>query len=162
MNACLENDYEDFNSKEELVRWEISKLCNSQPVVDSTDRPGPSKKTKLSTTRKNMLEFVASTSFEELPDDDLQKEIQAYFDAPNEETECLDWWERKQEIYPSVAKLADLCFGIPATSASSEEAFSVAGVCIIAKRSRVNSFTIKKQLFVHDNHHLVDPVLNAA
>ncbi|KAI8122786.1 hypothetical protein CVS40_6533 [Lucilia cuprina] len=111
---------------------------------------------KLSTTRKNMLEFVASTSFEELPDDDLQKEIQAYFDALNEENGMFGL------IYPRVAKLAELCFGIPATSASSEEAFSVAGACITAKRSRVNSFTVKKQLFVHDNHHLVDPVLNAA
>lgn len=62
-------------------------------------------------------------------------------------------------MFPRVAKLAEFCFGIPATSASSEEAFSVAGACITAKRSRLNPFTVKRQLFVHDNSHLVEPIL---
>ncbi|KAI8123128.1 hypothetical protein CVS40_6126 [Lucilia cuprina] len=68
--------------------------------------------------------------------------------------------EENEEYYPNLSKLANFCFGIPATSASTEEAFSVVGACITAKRSRLNPFTVKRQLFVHDNNHLVEPILN--
>ncbi|XP_046804672.1 uncharacterized protein LOC124419407 [Lucilia cuprina] len=108
-----------------------------------------------------MLEFLATSNQEDPPNSDLQKEIKSYFDVPNEDAECLEWWQKNEEMFPNIALLANFCFGIPATSASSEEAFSVAGACITAKRSRLNPSTVKRQLFVHDNYHLVDPILNS-
>lgn len=45
-----------------------------------------------------MLDFLASTSSQNSNDSDLYKEIQSYFDAPNEESECLEWWEKNKEV----------------------------------------------------------------
>ncbi|KNC23780.1 hypothetical protein FF38_01555 [Lucilia cuprina] len=47
------------------------------------------------------------------------------FDVPNEDAECLEWWQKNEEMFPNIALLANFCFGIPATSASSEEDFQV-------------------------------------
>lgn len=99
---------------------------------------------KLSDIRKEMLEFIASTSTKESRNSNIIDEIKSYLDAPNEETECLEWWKEKAGMYLQVAKLAEFCFGIPATSASSEQAFSIAGACITANRSRLSPFTTKK------------------
>lgn len=53
-----------------------------------------------------------------------------------------------------MAKLAKSILSIPSTSASSEEAFSNAGLLVNAKRSNLNALTVKRVLFVHDNYEL--------
>lgn len=66
------------------------------------------------------------------------------------------------QVFPNLAKLADIYFGVPATSASSEQAFSAAGSCINEKRSRLNATTAKKQLFIHDNWKFIEEFLKSA
>ncbi|XP_075168881.1 E3 SUMO-protein ligase ZBED1-like [Haematobia irritans] len=126
--------------------------CNSQSIVQS-DEP-PVKKEKLSGSRKKMLDFVASSKTKE--QDSLKLEVEKYLDVDVAETESLDWWKENEKVFPRISKLANIYFGVPATSASSEMAFSAAGSCVTEKRSRLNPSTVKKQLFIHDNYKLIE------
>ncbi|XP_075161995.1 uncharacterized protein LOC142234698 [Haematobia irritans] len=116
--------------------------CNSQSIVQS-DEP-PVKKEKLSGSRKKMLDFVASSKTKE--QDSLKLEVEKYLDVDVAETESLDWWKENEKVFPRISKLANIYFGVPATSASSEMAFSAAGSCVTEKRSRLNPSTVKKTI----------------
>ncbi|XP_046812554.1 uncharacterized protein LOC124421421 isoform X2 [Lucilia cuprina] len=88
-----------------------------------------------------MLNFMSSEA--NSIEDDMLKEIQKYLNTSVSETESLEWWKEHQKVFPRVAILANILFGIPATLASSEVAFSMAGSCIVEKRPRLNPSTVK-------------------
>lgn len=50
---------------------------------------------KLSTARKFMLDFMASTSAEVVSNSDLCMEIKCYFNTPYEDSECFEWWLKR-------------------------------------------------------------------
>jgi hypothetical protein len=63
----------------------------------------------------------------------------------------LLWWSEKAAKYPTLWRLAILYFAIPATSAGSERAFSVAGNIVTAKRCRLGADTLEDLHFLHGN-----------
>ena len=65
------------------------------------------------------------------------------------EQEPLDWWEKHQNTFPKLSALAQVYHGIPATSASSEIAFSTAGGFTSAKRSRLNPRKLNQLCVIH-------------
>ncbi|XP_061399256.1 zinc finger BED domain-containing protein 4-like [Musca vetustissima] len=148
-------------SKENLIMEEIEKLKEIDDTLlnePSTSTEPNAKKQKISASRQRMLEFMGPSPSN--VQNNVELEIRKYLEMKVEAVEPLDWWRQNKQIFPNVAAVANMCFGIPATSASSEQAFSYAGNCVNAKRSSLHPATVKKQLFVHDNKAVVEPFLS--
>jgi hypothetical protein len=62
----------------------------------------------------------------------------------------LKWWKNIEIKYRMISKLALRVLSIPATSAPSEQVFSVAGLTIAMDRSRLAPQTANKLIFLHD------------
>lgn len=106
----------------------------------------PSKKARL-----QLLQL-----FDDETDDSVSDEIDRYLNIKvNKDVDPLGWWQQNAELYPNLASLANIYFGIPATSASSESAFSTAGNTMIAKRSNLHPSKLNKLTFIHDNYDYI-------
>jgi hypothetical protein len=68
----------------------------------------------------------------------------------------LLWWSKKAEKYPTLWRLAMIYFAIPATSAGSERAFSVAGCIVAAKRCRLITDNIENLHFLHGTRWVLE------
>jgi hypothetical protein len=78
----------------------------------------------------------------------LDSEIHQYLHELTEpaDTKVLDYWHRKQEIYPSLSAMASCFLAIPATSASSERVFSKSKTIVGAQRSSLSATSIEQLL----------------
>ena len=90
----------------------------------------------------------------------LDEEIHKYFltTVPVDEIDkfdILEYWKKHKKSLPSLALVAKKYLRIPATSTSSERAFSHAGLLISSKRSTISPLLAEKTLFVHDNYDLI-------
>ena len=66
---------------------------------------------------------------EESSEDEAESEAARYLDLPDlpMETDILEWWASKEGEFPHLSVLARQYLGVPATSASAERLFSIAG-----------------------------------
>jgi hypothetical protein len=78
-------------------------------------------------------------------------EITEYLNEPNLQIthNVAEWWHSKSTYYPSLYKLALNYLIIPATSASSERVFSIAGYIMNGKRNRLSSNHLNISVFLH-------------
>ncbi|KAL1510815.1 hypothetical protein AB1Y20_007099 [Prymnesium parvum] len=59
----------------------------------------------------------------------IENEARRYLDLPDAPmaTDILDWWAKHQTTFPNLSVMAQQYLGVPATSASAERLFSIAG-----------------------------------
>jgi len=69
--------------------------------------------------------------------------------------DVLKWWEDHNTEFPLMWNLAEVYLAIPATSAASERAFSIAGNIVTARRSRLNPKVVEDIHLLHDNAWLL-------
>jgi len=67
----------------------------------------------------------------------------------------LEWWKVNREEFPIVWKLAQLYLAIPASAASSERAFSIAGNIVTSEQNRLNSELVEAVHLLHENAWLI-------
>jgi len=106
--------------------------------------PGPSKLSKAAHSQhaaSSFLDFMANLASvsgrdvlttadgEEEDEPPLENEARRYLSLPDASmnTDILDWWARHQTTFPNLSVMAQQCLGAPATSASAERLFSIAG-----------------------------------
>ncbi|KAI7949673.1 hypothetical protein MJO28_008494 [Puccinia striiformis f. sp. tritici] len=79
---------------------------------------------------------------------DLKSEIHRYLNelAEPTETRILEYWHRKQDIYPSLSAMAKCFLAIPATSASSERVFSKSKTIVGPQRASLSATSIEHTL----------------
>lgn len=113
------------------------------------------KKTPGTPSKRARLELLAS--FSEDSDQTLPDEIESYLNSKvANDVDLVEWWKANSNQYPHLSQLANIYFGIPATSASSERAFSTAGNTMTAKRSGLHPTKLQQLTFIHDNfEHVV-------
>jgi len=78
--------------------------------------------------------------------DKLSDEVQTYlYDTatPKWDDDPAAWWRANNQRFPVLAKMARDYLAIPGTSASSERAFSKAGLLITDRRTRLGAASIK-------------------
>ena len=73
--------------------------------------------------------------------------------------DVLAWWKDNESVYPILASVARGVFCHPASSASSERAFSQAGLTLTSKRQRMKVTTLEKLCFVNQNFKLLAPMV---
>jgi len=61
----------------------------------------------------------------------------------------ISFWKSKTAIWPALSRLAKGLLGIPATSTSSERAFSLAGRTLEERRTQLSPHTVDGLLFIH-------------
>ncbi|CAG5047078.1 unnamed protein product [Parnassius apollo] len=71
-------------------------------------------------------------------------------DINNED--LLSFWNEKKKQFPWLSTFARALLCVPATSTPSERVFSVAGMVLSAKRSRLSPQRVNKIIFIHDNY----------
>ena len=64
---------------------------------------------------------------------------------------CLQWWKKNAEHFPTIAKVAKRYFCIPATSVPAERVFSTAGLIINEKRSSLLPENSDMLIFLNKN-----------
>lgn len=60
----------------------------------------------------------------------------------------LEWWQKHEQIYPTLAKIARRFLGVVATSVPSERLFSKSGNMVTEKRNRLSGEKLEKMLFL--------------
>lgn len=70
----------------------------------------------------------------------------------------LTFWKNQEKSMPKLAKLASKLLCIPITSTPSERNFSIAGIIIDSKRSRLSPDKLNYILFIHNNYGFIKEV----
>ncbi|KAH9466715.1 hypothetical protein Pst134EB_001762 [Puccinia striiformis f. sp. tritici] len=104
-------------------------------------RPPPKKRKWNSVILDDVFGCIHTTT-------DLKSEIHRYLNelAEPTETRILEYWHRKQDIYPSLSATAKCFLAIPATSASSERVFSKSKTIVGPQRASLSATSIEHTL----------------
>ena len=78
------------------------------------------------------------------------------YDPVLEKNNPLDWWRENEHLFPNIARLAKSLLAIPATSASSERVFSVAGLVCSKNRARLSAVTVANIVFMHGFYRFME------
>ncbi|KAK3108517.1 hypothetical protein FSP39_009667 [Pinctada imbricata] len=84
----------------------------------------------------------------------IDLEVANYFSTvtdTNENQTLLQWWMQNESVYPHVSILAKKYLAIPASSVPSERVFSLAGILINKKRSRLSPDNVDLFIFLNKN-----------
>ncbi|XP_017291101.2 E3 SUMO-protein ligase ZBED1-like [Kryptolebias marmoratus] len=124
----------------------------SPPVAEDDPGPYPTKKAKksLGSYFKKALAAGQGTTHAQPSRASIELELSMYLQAPgpDSETNPLEWWKQHELNFPLVARLAKKYLCIPATSSSSERAFSASGNIITCKRSCLKPDTVDQLVFL--------------
>ncbi|XP_071636379.1 E3 SUMO-protein ligase ZBED1-like isoform X2 [Temnothorax longispinosus] len=149
LKRILEQDYDLMSNKnKEILVWKsglpvlsVVPVCvqiTSVKILSREKKLAPTDIPEERTTRVvgSALDFIFKKSTSSTQTnwrkqlDHYQMEITIdYNDSP------LEWWKARVNKYPTLAELARKYLAIPATSASSERAFSSAGNIVSRKRN---------------------------
>lgn len=96
--------------------------------------------------------YIASTT----PSSTAIIEMRQYQEEPpiGRNQDPLEWWRKREVVYPRLAKLARKHLSLCATSVPSERVFSTAGEILTKKRNRLGSENFRKIMFLHGNEKL--------
>lgn len=128
----------------------LNKYVCSEPedIIVSASSGGGSESEREPAWKKTKLHLIAKHASASSSNN---RELQQYRCMSVISDDLLQWWKLQTETFPRLRVLAQGILAIPATSAPSERVFSIAGLTIQAKRSRL----VNRIVFVHDNGHLV-------
>jgi hypothetical protein len=132
------------------------------------------KRTIARASQSDAKGIVASTTgtvslkrkfIEEIPgdneeSDEIIKEVNRYFayDIVDEEDENpLMFWKKNKDNFKVISKVALKYLTPSASSVAVESMFSITGLIVNAKRSRLENFSVNMLSFIHDNYKLVCP-----
>lgn len=85
----------------------------------------------------------------------LDEEVQRFMNHKHNGDDALEFWRKNATNFPRLAAIAKVLLSIPATSASSESAFSVAGCLLRSRRASIAPHKVQKVLLIHDNYDLL-------
>lgn len=141
----------------QLMR-EIAKQFNINMVVNNNDDnlpddPVPSVE-PVHSSLVNILLAKHLQNAREVPSS-LDEEVRRFFNQKHNGEDALQFWKKNETHFPRLASIAKVLLCIPATSASSESAFSVAGCLLRKRRASIAPHKVQKVLFVHDNFDLL-------
>ncbi|KAL1504112.1 hypothetical protein AB1Y20_010522 [Prymnesium parvum] len=82
-----------------------------------------------------------------------KSEAQLYLDQPAVplNTDVLQWWAAHEKTYPSLSRMARQFLGVPATSASAERLFSIAGRLYDDLRQKMKDDMLESLMFARVN-----------
>jgi hypothetical protein len=87
------------------------------------------------------------------PNNEQFLEWDEYNKLPNIPLGCdpLQWWKANEDQYPVLSKLARAYLAIPAAQASTERLFSLSGLCVTDRRTRLDPSVVEDLVLL--SHH---------
>lgn len=119
---------------------------------DAAGTDVPCKKRKLlANFFKATTDQAAGSHLQE--DQVISLEVQSYFQSEtiDPEKDPLIWWRDAKAIYPRLSNLARKYLCIPATSSSSERAFSTSGNIVTCLRASLKPDHVNRLVFLAKN-----------
>lgn len=136
---------------------DIAKEFNINMVINNNDDSSLDDVPSVEPAHSSLVNILLAKHLQnarEVPSS-LDEEIRRIFNQKHNGEDALQFWKRNEKNYPRLASIAKVLLCIPATSASSESAFSVAG-CLLRKRmASIAPHKVQKVLFIHDNFDLL-------
>lgn len=121
---------------------------------DSSDDVVPPVEPAPQSSLVNMLLAKHLQNSHEVPSS-LDEEVRRFFNQKHNGEDALQFWKKNETNFPRLATMAKALLCIPATSPSSESAFSVAGCLLRKRRASIAPHKVQKVLFIHDNYDLL-------
>lgn len=138
----------------DLVLQDLA-LC---PTVDMTHpearKQGPEQSAQPSCDVWGAFDDLANSQVGNRTISSSEWEVIAYYEEAllTKDSDPCGWWQTVNSFkYPGLAKLCLKYLAIPATSVTSECAFSVAGEVVSAKRQRLLPDHAEQLIFLHHN-----------
>ncbi len=72
----------------------------------------------------------------------------------------MEWWKQHGETFPLLAQMARDLYCVPASSSSSERAFSESGLVINDRRTRLDTGNAEKLIFCQQNYEQLAPKIS--
>ena len=147
------------SSNDEGIKEDSDKSANNEkPMTDSerTDLKAklPSKSDKKSKVdTADWLEDVIGSgkSHKVTPEQKAKVELDLYLAEPAIKTDALDWWKKKQSVFPTVSQVARCFLPIPASGMSLEDVMNLNDDKVDAKRSLIDPNHLDAMLFLNKN-----------
>ncbi|KAG4068985.1 hypothetical protein HA402_005646 [Bradysia odoriphaga] len=125
-----------FTDGKELIE-QIRKEAAVFAVADDTDEeelPPPRKRRRV-TGGDRIIEEFANSNFADAPIDEVQQYLNSYVVVPESgKIDLCQYWFENRELFPALYKLSLKYLCVPASSATAESKFSLAGFLINEKR----------------------------
>lgn len=142
--------------KDELLAMETSQTTQDSQLTQDKDEDPPSKRPKESpgAVSKLLGDLFKESTNVPLYSEIVSKEMELYKTEKLLELDGdpLQWWHKRQSIYPIMCKLVQKMFSFVATSVPSERLFSSAGNVITAKRSCLTPEHADQLIFLFENN----------
>lgn len=126
-------------------------IPNNEESVESSTQSAPADPARSSLMNMLLAKHKRNSAFEA---SSLDEEMTKFLIQKHSEDDVLGFWKNNTSIFPRLAAIAKVLLAIPATSASAESAFSVAGCLIRSRRASIAPHKVEKVLFIHDNYDL--------
>jgi hypothetical protein len=142
--------------KQEMIRLKPERLQIPSDVHEQTSPVAAARPPGLMQKYANLYaQSTASTrsatSWQSKCDVELSKYLEVASVPICEKFDPLEWWKAHSTEFPTLWLLATVYFAIPATSAPSERAFSVAGNIVTMRRCRLNDRNLEDLHHLHEN-----------
>lgn len=143
-----------FTDGKELIE-QIRKEAAVFAVADDTDEeelPPPPKRRRV-TGEDRIIEEFANSNFADAPIDEVQQYLNSYVVVPESgKIDVCQYWFENRELFPALYKLSLKYLCVPASSATAESKFSLAGFLINEKRvlmrpTVVDNILVLKSIF---------------
>ena len=129
---------------------------SGQPATVKCKNEEPTKKKIKLTDMDEWFDDVCFTGESQQPIQNVvELEVHRYF-AHNQpqssrQQTLLQWWQANEVFYPRLATLAKKYLAVPASSVPSERVFSLAGIVVDKKRSRLKPAMVDTLIFMKMN-----------
>ncbi|XP_060567575.1 E3 SUMO-protein ligase ZBED1-like [Ruditapes philippinarum] len=131
-------------------------LESDQNVKFECEKEGPSEKKMKLTDMDEWFDDVCFIGESQQPLQNLiELEVHRYFShnqpQSSKQQTLLQWWQANHYFYPQLATLAKKYLAVPASSVPSERVFSLAGIVVDKKRSRLKPDLVDTLIFMKMN-----------
>jgi hypothetical protein len=129
----------------------------SSTSIDSNPKKGTTAEEVLQLSRKH------SKTQEETRAAAVDREVKLYLassdatDVPD--NDILSYWRARRHQFPWLCTAVRKFLCIPATSTTAERVFSIAGLTVTAKRSRLSPERVDIIIFIHENYNVCKSAL---
>lgn len=150
------NMFTDGEQVIEEIRKEAAMLSVDLTVEEA---PPPPKRRKIAVEDRIIEEF-SNSNFTDRPIDEIDQYINSLIVVPESggKIDLCKYWYENRELYPALYKLSLKYLCVPASSATAESKFSLAGFLINEKRNSLNPEVVDDVLLlksVYDNPELL-------
>ena len=152
------------SANDEGIKEDSDKSVNHEKPMTDSERTDSKAKLASKSNKKSVvntadwLEDVIGSgkSHKVTPEQKAKVELDLYLAEPAIKTDALDWWKKKQSVFPTVSQVARCFLTIPASGVSLEDVMNLNDEKVDAKRSLIDPNHLDAMLFLNKNKGMLN------